>query len=80
MLYFPLISGVIPDWVPFWGGDSFQFFRPVFNIADSSIFIGVAMILAMQKKFFAEEEKNNDLEAEISDIELESLDGDIKKV
>ena len=37
MLYFPLLSGQFPSWVPVWGGESFLFFRPVFNIADSSI-------------------------------------------
>ena len=80
MLYFPIIQGIIPDWVPFWGGDSFLFFRPVFNIADSSIFIGVAMILIMQKKFFAEEVPEKPTETDLSDIELESLDSEIKKV
>src|SRR5690606_38998518 len=32
MLYFPMLDTVLPEWVPFWGGDRFQFFRPVFNI------------------------------------------------
>lgn len=32
MLYFPLIEGFFPEWVPFWGGEYFLFFRPVFNI------------------------------------------------
>jgi signal peptidase II len=52
MLYFPMINGYYPDWLPFVGGDSFQFFSPVFNIADSSIFLGVAIILIFQKKYF----------------------------
>jgi signal peptidase II len=52
MLYFPLIHGHFPHWFPFWGGEDFEFFRPVFNIADSSITIGVALILIFQKKFF----------------------------
>lgn len=55
MLFFPLFDGYYPDWIPFLGGDYFLFFSPVFNIADSSIFIGVAMILIMQKRFFIEE-------------------------
>jgi signal peptidase II len=55
MLYFPLIEGHFPQWVPFWGGEEFQFFRPVFNIADSSITVGVSIILIFQKKFFKEE-------------------------
>lgn len=52
MLYFPLYDGRFPTWLPFWGGDSFQFFRPIFNIADSAISIGVFIILLNQKRFF----------------------------
>jgi signal peptidase II len=55
MLYFPLVSGQFPVWVPFWGGEDFLFFRPVFNIADSAISIGVALILIYQKRYFKEE-------------------------
>ena len=51
MLYFPLIEGTFPDWVPWWGSQQFQFFRPVFNIADASIFLGVTFILVLQKRF-----------------------------
>ncbi|GJM27484.1 MAG: lipoprotein signal peptidase [Cyclobacteriaceae bacterium] len=51
MLYFPLFSGTFPDWFPLWGNQSFQFFRPVFNIADASIFVGVTFILVLQKRF-----------------------------
>jgi len=54
MLFFPLFEFVWPDWVPFVGGDYFLFFSPVFNIADSAIFIGVVIILIMQKKFFGD--------------------------
>mgnify|MGYP000977014693 CR=1 FL=1 len=52
MLYFPLIDTRLPDWLPIWGGENFVFFRPVFNLADSSITVGVAIILIFQKKFF----------------------------
>jgi signal peptidase II len=55
MLYFPLFNFYWPEWVPFKGGEYFEFFSPVFNIADSSIFIGVASILLMQRLFFKEE-------------------------
>ena len=55
MLYFPLFHFQWPDWVPLKGGEYFEFFSPVFNIADSSIFIGVATILVSQKRFFAEQ-------------------------
>ena len=51
MLYFPLMSGRFPDWLPIWGGDTFLFFRPVFNIADSSISIGVFSLLFFKTEF-----------------------------
>lgn len=54
MLYFPLVSGTFPEWIPMWGGDDFLFFRPVFNIADSAITIGISMIILFQKRFFEE--------------------------
>jgi signal peptidase II len=56
MLYFPLIEGNFPDWFPIWGGQDFLFFRPVFNIADSSITIGVSILFLWQKKFYKKEE------------------------
>lgn len=52
MLYFPIISGYLPDWLPIWGGDRFVFFRPVFNIADSAITIGVFSILLFYRNIF----------------------------
>ena len=45
MLYFPLIKSTWPSWVPFYGGESFIFFRPIFNIADSAISVGIAVLL-----------------------------------
>jgi signal peptidase II len=55
MLYFPLFHGHWPDWVPFVGGDYFEFFRFIFNVSDACITIGVFIILIFQKKFFKEE-------------------------
>jgi signal peptidase II len=55
MLYFPIVEGNFPESFPIWSGEPFTFFSPVFNIADSSITIGVALILLFQKKFFKEE-------------------------
>lgn len=52
MFYFPIIQGTIPKWMPFRGGDEFIFFRPVFNIADSCITIGIFTILLFHRKFF----------------------------
>ena len=57
MLYFPLIDTTLPDWVPFRGGEKFIFFRPIFNIADSCITIGVAYLLIFKRGFFATEKK-----------------------
>src|SRR5690606_10110879 len=54
MLFFPLFEFVWPDWVPGVGGDYFLFFSPVFNVADSAIFVGVMIILIMQRKFFTD--------------------------
>jgi signal peptidase II len=52
MLYFPVIKGHFPTWIPVFGGDDFEFFRPIFNIADASITTGVISILVFQKRFF----------------------------
>lgn len=57
MLYFPIIDTTWPSWVPYLGGDRLQFFRPIFNVADSAISIGMATILFNQKRFFASDTK-----------------------
>lgn len=54
MLYFPIIQGHFPAWFPFWGSEEFIFFRPIFNLADSSITVGVIFLLLFQKRFFKE--------------------------
>jgi signal peptidase II len=56
MLYFPLIDTTLPNWVPIWGGEQFLFFRPIFNIADSCITIGVFYLLLFHRKFFSRED------------------------
>lgn len=56
MFYFPILSGTYPQWIPVVGGDDFQFFRPVFNIADSSITLGVIFMILFQKEFFGKKE------------------------
>ena len=56
MIYFDIYDGPLPEWVPIWGGSEI-FIWPVFNIADSCIFIGVLMIIFGQKKYFPKEEE-----------------------
>ena len=56
MLYFPLISTTYPSWMPYLGGKPFEFFEPVFNIADASISVGVIVILLFQNTFFKKED------------------------
>lgn len=56
MLYFPLVDTTFPQWLPWVGGEPFQFFRPVFNIADSAISTGMGLIILNHKKFFKDRE------------------------
>jgi len=56
MLYFPLWQGNLPEWIPFWGGNYFTFFEPVFNIADTAISAGVILLLLFNKRAFPKEE------------------------
>ncbi len=70
MFYFPLYDDLLPDWVPFWGGERFIFFRPVFNIADSAITVGVLTIIFFQQRFFREFIGNSEAEeVEIQEVE-----------
>lgn len=65
MLYFPIIRNTyFPKWVPIWGGEDFEFFRPIFNLADAAISTGVISILVFQKRFFKHQsaETNNTVE------------------
>jgi signal peptidase II len=62
MLYFPIIrNATFPQWVPVWGGQDFEFFRPIFNIADAAISCGVITILLFQRKFFPAHKEHPDL-------------------
>src|SRR5579871_4191470 len=68
MFYFPLIRTHYPGWLPFVVGDEFEFFSPVFNLADASISVGVIAILIFQKRFFHKGNSNS----------THSLDGQAK--
>jgi len=73
MLYFPFIRDAhFPNWVPVWGGEDFEFFRPIFNLADASISGGVITILLFQKRFF----KQHDDEKKHPTVETTALAND----
>jgi len=57
MLYFPIIHSSFPTWFPVWGGQDFEFFRPIFNIADAAISGGVISIILFQRFFFKNEQE-----------------------
>ncbi len=66
MFYFPLYEGFLPQWMPFFGGKYFHFFRPIFNIADTAISLGVFTIILFYRSFFEEmviEEERQDVTA-----------------
>ncbi len=52
MLHFPLWTGVLPSWVPFYGGKAFTFFEPVFNIADMAISTGIGILIFFNRRAF----------------------------
>ena len=60
MLYFPMVQSTFPSWFPFVGGEEFEFFSPIFNIADASISVGVITLLLFQKRFFKKHNKEED--------------------
>ena len=57
MFYIDIWEGEVADWVPVWGGEHIALW-PIFNIADASIFIGVTIILLLQKRFFDDSKKD----------------------
>lgn len=52
MLYFPIWSGILPEWLPIWGGKDFTFFNAIFNIADVAISTGVGILIVFNKRAF----------------------------
>ncbi len=57
MLYFPFWDGILPEWIPFIGGNDFTFFQYIFNPADAFISIGVALLFIFSKQAFPKDEK-----------------------
>lgn len=60
MFHFPIITTTWPEWVPKWGGSSLEFFRPVFNVADAAISVGVIAILLFHRSFFTKPENETE--------------------
>lgn len=67
MLYFPLIQTTLPTWVPIWGGENFVFFRPIFNIADSAICVGVFILLIFYRRMLSESLSKEKVHVESAD-------------
>lgn len=57
MFYFEIARGYFPAWFPFWQGEEYVFFRPVFNIADAAITTGVLSIIIFYRRFFSQLEE-----------------------
>jgi len=68
MFYFPIINTTFPSWFPFWGGEPFEFFQPVFNLADASISVGVIVLLLFQKRFMPHKEHDQAKTIETSTV------------
>ncbi len=67
MLYFPMVNATWPDWVPYFGGLSFRFFEPVFNIADTAISTGVGILLVFNKRAFPQDD-DHDLTENLNEV------------
>ena len=52
MFYFPLINTHLPDWLPVFANKHFIFFRPVFNLADAGISVGMILLILFYRKHF----------------------------
>lgn len=77
MLYFPIVETELPSWIPGIGGRTFEFFKPVFNIADSAITVGVACILLFERKFFMSSESSNEAPKVDEDLPVEEKPNEV---
>jgi signal peptidase II len=83
MFYFPMKYISMPDWIPYFGGEDYLFFSPIFNVADAAITCGVLSIFLFQRQFFKEDapvpaitQIEDELPADIAtveDVERETL-------
>lgn len=72
MFYIDIWEGRVAEWVPVWGGEHIALW-PIFNIADASIFVGVTIILLLQKKFFKDKAEQD---SPIQEEEVYSINPD----
>lgn len=80
MLHLPIIQSRYPDWFPFWGGEEFVFFQPIFNIADAAISFGVAFLIISQLFLVKKTEENSDdSSGQIEEEEVETVEAAISK-
>lgn len=89
MFYFPLVEGIYPAWMPapdsFLGkflpnaGTRYQFFQPVFNVADAAITVGVASLILFQRSYFSDNEENTVVENTTKNVDnvLENTDNEV---
>lgn len=66
MFYFPIYQGRFPEWIPVWGGQPFEFFNAIFNVADMAISFGIGIILVFQKWLFKTKDQKALIENEVS--------------
>jgi len=74
MFYFPMFKGVYPEWFPFWAGERYTFFSPIFNIADVAITLGVLNLLFFQRSFFTSTEEVVETSKPLSDEAKKVMD------
>ncbi len=69
MLYFPMVDTTWPEWVPYFGGNDFSFFDPVFNIADTAISTGVGILIVFNKKAFGKKEEEIEIPSTVNEYQ-----------
>ncbi|GAB4132982.1 MAG: hypothetical protein Fur0041_04830 [Bacteroidia bacterium] len=73
MFYFPVLRGTFPENFPIWGGEPYEFFRPVFNIADAAISVGVFLLIVFQRRLFGENIRIDEKKIMLSNVFFTAL-------